>query len=295
MASNFAPEFRTKKILKNLKEPDKKIVKERASTNYKTTNYEWFDIGDNTNRDLNEGNLMKLYKSFERKVIDIPISVVLKPGKKPETKGCYIVRDGQHRLFIAKLRGLPILYNVVNNFDEDDVAVINSANAKWKSTDYLKRYVSKGNQNYINFNNWYAPYKNEWEISIFFNILNERSNSKSISSKNFNSGDLLLKNEEMDKLTKKSRTLRMFNEFVKSGHTRRYLFASIIKLLDIPQFDVIRLRDKLKVNLHMLNHHGLEESIKSVLDIYNKGLPASSPLRILPIIDRGKVTGFQVG
>lgn len=295
MASNFAPEFRTKEILKNLKEPDKKIVKERASTNYKTTNYEWFDIGDNTNRDLNEGNLMKLYKSFERKVIDIPISVVLKPGKKPETKGCYIVRDGQHRLFIAKLRGLPILYNVVNNFDEDDVAVINSANAKWKSTDYLKRYVSKGNQNYINFNNWYAPYKNEWEISIFFNILNERSNSKSISSKNFNSGDLLLKNEEMDKLTKKSRTLRMFNEFVKSGHTRRYLFASIIKLLDIPQFDVIRLRDKLKVNLHMLNHHGLEESIKSVLDIYNKGLPASSPLRILPIIDRGKVTGFQVG
>jgi len=295
MASNFATEFRTKEILKNLKEPDKKIVKERASTNYKTTNYEWFDIGDNTNRDLNEGNLMKLYKSFERKVIDIPISVVLKPGKKPETKGCYIVRDGQHRLFIAKLRGLPILYNVVNNFDEDDVAVINSANAKWKSTDYLKRYVSKGNQNYINFNNWYAPYKNEWEISIFFNILNERSNSKSISSKNFNSGDLLLKNEEMDKLTKKSRTLRMFNEFVKSGHTRRYLFASIIKLLDIPQFDVIRLRDKLKVNLHMLNHHGLEESIKSVLDIYNKGLPASSPLRILPIIDRGKVTGFQVG
>lgn len=295
MASNFAPEFRTKEILKNLKEPDKKIVKERASTNYWTTNYEWFDIGDNTNRDLNEGNLMKLYKSFERKVIDIPISVVLKPGKKPETKGCYIVRDGQHRLFIAKLRGLPILYNVVNNFDEDDVAVINSANAKWKSTDYLKRYVSKGNQNYINFDNWYAPYKNEWEISIFFNILNERSNSKSISSKNFNSGDLLLKNEEMDKLTKKSRTLRMFNEFVKSGHTRRYLFASIIKLLDIPQFDVIRLRDKLKVNLHMLNHHGLEESIKSVLDIYNKGLPASSPLRILPIIDRGKVTGFQVG
>lgn len=292
MASNHAPKHRMSESLTKFKRVENPIHKKKVSDVYETTNYDWFDISDAENRDLDENNIKRLLKSFNRKQIKIPISVVLKPGKEHDTKGCYLTRDGQHRVYVCKLLGVPVVYNIVKDFDSDDVAHVNSANKKWDGKDYLGKFVAEGNPNYINFKKLVDPHS-DWEMKIFFDILNERSEVKSLTNQSFKRGELEFSDADYEKARRTVWSLVKFDKFSKSGHTRRYLFGAIITLLSFEEFDDKRLETKIASNTHKLQFYDRLTAFNSVVEIYNKGLsPAGG--RIMPTIVGNKILGITI-
>jgi len=61
-------------------------------------------------------------------------------------KGRLIVRDGQHRLELAKELGLPVWF--VECDDAADIAQINNAQKAWAVRDYAASFAQRGNDNY---------------------------------------------------------------------------------------------------------------------------------------------------
>jgi hypothetical protein len=93
------------------------------------------DSGENRRRDLNKHKKlvesMKLYGFLQC----YPI-VVRDTGDK------LIVKDGQHRLMIAELLGLPVYY--VEETVDFDVALVNSTAKIWVLRDYAQKYAANG-------------------------------------------------------------------------------------------------------------------------------------------------------
>ncbi|MBE3118322.1 MAG: ParB N-terminal domain-containing protein [Candidatus Atribacteria bacterium] len=68
-------------------------------------------------------------------------------------EGVLYVRDGQHRLAVAEQLGLPVWY-VTTDYDEVDIAEINSTQEIWKLPAYAGSFAARGKHDYqvaINF------------------------------------------------------------------------------------------------------------------------------------------------
>lgn len=117
-----------------------------------TTNYSRFKMMDG-NRHINNGRVKKLIKSVKRKNMLAQFPIVCMKN----CTGLYVM-DGQHRLEAAKELKLPIYYIEAKNLEIADVAVTNSAQKGWSSTDFVNSFADQGNADYIKLRNFHEEH-----------------------------------------------------------------------------------------------------------------------------------------
>lgn len=95
-----------------------------------------------SNRDVNKYHINVLKDSIKERDLSAshPIQVTQD----------FIVIDGQHRLAAWRDLQLPVYYKIVTDFEPEDVLLLNKNQKPWAIDDYIKFYVYKGNENYIN-------------------------------------------------------------------------------------------------------------------------------------------------
>ncbi|MGG7162970.1 ParB N-terminal domain-containing protein [Clostridium ihumii] len=121
-------------MLKNLKNLSS------IATIYETYDYEIFDKV-NGNRVINPLNYTKLLKSIEEKQLLIPICV----NDKLQ------IIDGQHRFEACKTLNKPIQFYISDDYTIEDVMRANQVSKNWIRVDFLNLFISRNNENYIEF------------------------------------------------------------------------------------------------------------------------------------------------
>jgi len=91
------------------------------------------------NRDLVEGNIKAVMNQISAFGQRQPIII----NERNE------IIDGQHRLEACRRLNIPIKYIVDNGARIDHVISANIVGKKWTLTDYIKRFVAEGNENYV--------------------------------------------------------------------------------------------------------------------------------------------------
>jgi len=99
-------------------------------------------LQDETNRDVRTNK--KLLNSMQKHgfLPEHPLVVVSTEGKK------FKVRDGGHRLVVAKELKIPVHY-VVSDNDEIEISFINDTQRSWSRADFVSSYVRQGNKHFI--------------------------------------------------------------------------------------------------------------------------------------------------
>jgi len=116
---------------------------------YSTTNYDQFRL-DPSNRPIDMDHAAEIADSIARKNMleDNPIKV--------DTNR--VIIDGQHRWYAAKQLGLRIYYQITKSANRDDVALLNSYQRNWRVEDYLHRYCTEGNAEYLRLREFQKKY-----------------------------------------------------------------------------------------------------------------------------------------
>src|SRR5271157_4376927 len=106
------------------------------------------------NRDVKENNVARVERSLTQsdKLSFVPIIV---------DKHMRII-DGQNRLEAAKQLGLEVTYVTDENAKPSDILLFNLHQNPWKLEDFMKHYISAGNEDYIRF----EEFIEEQEISL---------------------------------------------------------------------------------------------------------------------------------
>lgn len=106
-----------------------------------TKNYKLFSrSGDN--RPLDPKKHKRLKKSMEKYGYLPCYPIVCIRDKKQNL----IVLDGQHRLYMAELLGLPVAYAVVD--EAFDIATINGTQEKWNTRNFAETFAAQGKREY---------------------------------------------------------------------------------------------------------------------------------------------------
>ena len=103
------------------------------------------------NRDINEGNVNAIAHQIKLRGQQVPILVNEK----------YEIIDGQHRLEACKQLGKSVTYIVRKGANIHDVISANIVGKKWSMNDYINRYASEGNDNYIKLKKFLVRSKQE--------------------------------------------------------------------------------------------------------------------------------------
>ncbi len=117
---------------------------------YTTKDYNLFKKHEN-NRDIDQNNLKKIILSLQtQNLLEFRPILVDRDMR---------IIDGQHRFEAAKTLNLEIHYQISNNDHSEDILLLNANQKNWVVEDYVKYYVSKGNENYKKYLE-YATKKN---------------------------------------------------------------------------------------------------------------------------------------
>jgi hypothetical protein len=100
------------------------------------------------------------------------------------------VIDGQHRVKAAMSVNCPIRYKVTRGAGTDEMTEMNTLQKNWSPFDHLHKFVTRGNINYIKFNDFVKefPMFKYTEISMFLN-----NNQSTISRHTFEGGEYVVK------------------------------------------------------------------------------------------------------
>ncbi len=113
-------------------------MKKKAPRIFTTTNYDLFKyVGQNREVDLKPKRRKDLRRSMERYgyIPAYPLYCTRENGR-------LLIRDGQHRLAVAKKLGLPVCYVICKV--RADIAEINNTQVVWKTRDYARAFASAG-------------------------------------------------------------------------------------------------------------------------------------------------------
>lgn len=251
-------------------------IRTSGQTIYVTDNYSVFGkiIG---NRPISEFNFNKLRSKIEKMNLLHLFPIVV--NKK------YEVCDGQHRLKVARILGLPIYFTVEDDADINTTREVNTVGQKWTTKDFLSNFIEMGKQEYIDFNNWYEKNKKILNLPQAVTIY---SGGYSLSNAKFIEGEIekadpALIDETIDFLYE-------VYEIRDNAATNTIFQRFLVKLIDRSSIDLDRLLDKLRKNPTSLRFLPNQENNMLTLfeELYNRGLTNYQSFRIVNEEKRSK-------
>lgn len=100
-----------------------------------TTDYGMFK-SIHSNRDIDRNHLRRLTKAIQTKNLLYLFPIVV--NKHME------VVDGQHRLKVAEILGVPIYYLIDNDITKADIAMVNNNRKAWGALNFIDFYAKEG-------------------------------------------------------------------------------------------------------------------------------------------------------
>jgi len=226
----------------------------------KTNNYDLFKKAMG-NRPIDESNLKKIINSIKtRNLLEYrPILV----SKNME------VIDGQHRLEAAKALGLDVFYIVKEEFQPDDMHLLNHAQKGWSVDDYVNYHAKQGKKKYQELQAFCA--KNELTSVDFFSITGKTSGFKLRGLKR---GTDALEDLEADFMlvTERLRYITAVRNYLDAKVMGKKLFIrsksmmrALCQLLGSSEFDKSLFFDKLAQNITRIGACRTAEDYYSML------------------------------
>jgi hypothetical protein len=110
---------------------------------YETMNYDIFSLVHG-NRAINAAKVNQLINEINLNGLLMPIMV----------NNLMQVIDGQHRLAACKAIKVPVQYFVRSNATVETAANVNLAGSNWSPSDWINKYASDGNSDYMELKKW---------------------------------------------------------------------------------------------------------------------------------------------
>lgn len=120
-----------------------------------TQNYDIFKRHEN-NREIDSGNLRRIMASIQSQNMLEFRPILVDSGMR--------VIDGQHRLEAAKKLGVEVYYQINEESTHQDIALLNAAQKRWTTNDYMNYYSSLGKTAYKKL----LEYTKEKNVSVSF-------------------------------------------------------------------------------------------------------------------------------
>ncbi|MDT2641004.1 ParB N-terminal domain-containing protein [Enterococcus dongliensis] len=232
---------------------------------YETNNYDMFTLLE-TNRKISKNQ--KLEHSILKKGILRPIAVNSKMQ----------IIDGQHRYSIAKKHKLTLPYYVTMNKEMNDIIEINNTVHKWTLNDYINKYVTDGNIEYIKLKKLMETHRkisNADMVSAAMGSWYKQSkllnNVKNGSFKFYNFDEFLVIVQGYEELLRNTQIKEM-----------RSVFQAYFKISSIDKFNqswFIKKINETEVNRKIIGLKKTERILKCFLEAYNSNLQAVSKRR----------------
>jgi disulfide oxidoreductase YuzD len=198
---------------------------------YTTFDYSVFkSIGGN--RNLNEIHIQRLKKSMQKEYLFTVIVVNEK----------FEIIDGNHRFNIIKELGLPINYTICYGYGLNEVHILNQNSKTWTADDYMEGYANLGKSDYVTYKKFKE--KHGYSHNVCQALLGKNTNYGSEVNFDFKSG-----NYKVNSLFDAEKNVGYINLFkdIYSGYKRRSFIHAILRLLTNPEFDIMELVHKAKI------------------------------------------------
>ena len=228
-----------------------------------TTNYSMFKF-INGNRDINPLHVRRLKESFQQKPL---LSIIIVNEK-------YQIIDGQHRFQVHMELGLPINFVVAYGYGVSEVQTLNVNGSDWKKSDFLKGYIKKGLQDYIEFQNFQRVYP-DLNFSTCVKLLSgfrsdgtkSLGNGLKTKSIDFESGNFKIK--DLAKSYKYADMIMEYKRFFPKFNDNSFI-VSLMFLFEHPDFKHKEMIKKLELQPSSLISCKNQKQYLSILqDIYN--------------------------
>ena len=249
----------------------------------RTTNYDLFRLLDE-NRDISKSNEKKLTTSLSRKNVFGASTILV----KQHTDGFYYIYEGQHRFIVLKALKQPIDFIVNPNLTKDDISLMNTASEVWLLKDFLKRFITKGeNQSYLKLKELIDEFGTEAEDDsvraiTFTDILFIATGWTPAVTKDFKNGTLNITEDQFNEAKRRCKYLKSFmNDSVlpTNINNRKYLRALLTLIENTSGWNVgsndtetlLNKVNRYKAVLEYKNYGSETMYMEALVEMYNKG------------------------
>lgn len=187
-------------------------------------------------------------------------------------KGVLIVKDGQHRLAIAEILQIEVVY-VLESVDFD-VAEVNSAQKTWVTADYAMRWANQGKEEFAKVLAFHE--ENRVPLGQAFAILAGTSSFSNVNESVKNG------TYKITDLPYAESIVSIYKAFINASETinRGRILEACIMICRVPGFNTSRLigginkcRDKL------VAYSTVDANLRMIEEIYNHGRQMTVPLK----------------
>lgn len=218
------------------------------------------------NRGINEAHVKQLIKQFTEQgnlIDDFPIIV----NERLE------VIDGQHRVEAFEILEWPVVFEVRQGLNIEQVRTINSAQKNWGWHDYAVSHADLGNDNYVRFLNLYQHFDVPFSVLMYYCTKDQaKGHTRSFRNGNF----------EMIDHRKTFDMLKRYQEAARACENGSREFAYAIKdVMQLPQYDHERMIRKLKLaDGKFATARTKTDYLRALEDVYNFHEPEAERIRL---------------
>ena len=235
-----------------------------------TSNYEKFELLD-FNRDVGKTKQLELsMKKFGFRTCE-PLDVMRNGNGKLK------IRQGHHRLFVARKLGIPVKYVI----SDDDISIyeIERTRNRWSIMDYLISWCRKGNPHYLAVKEYIE--KTGISLSHAISMLGGHSAGSGNFLEVFKIGEYRIKDNRTHADIVASLVVFAKNQNI-PFYNGSLLVQAFSKCVWLEEFNVSQMKQKMKVYAGMFEKKAnLEKHLELVEDIYNKQSHKKVPLKFL--------------
>lgn len=243
-----------------------------------TKNLGMFKFHD-VNRDYTNVNSQNRIKAIAQSMIEEglfphPIIVTSK----------FIIVDGQHRVKAAEIAGKGIYYIVDDTIQNTTKSIFKSAkgfnkNAKvWSKEDYIKGYVTQGNESYKILEDFRKRYPMFSLTECLMLLVN--SGTKNIEKTAFADGKFQVKSLKVAE--EWANNLISLRPYFEKGYNKSVFVRTLLTIMERkPEFDFNRFLHKVKLRPNMIYLCGDKKSYSDMIeDIYNYMVKSQDKLNL---------------
>lgn len=230
----------------------------RVAEVLETKDYSIFKFRDD-NRIINTNHVKYLVKKMKEKGWLKTSTVVI--------NGNGDVIDGQHRVKAAMEVGVPIRFRVERGAGIDEITEMNTGQKNWSPFDHIHKFVARGNENYIKFDNFVKefPTFRITECAMFLN-----NGISTVDRKVFEEGRWVAK--DVNKARKWANQCLSLKPYFEKGYNKSIFVRALIKVFvnksDVFDFDQFIHKVKLRPNMIFMCGT-VDQYVEMIENIYN--------------------------
>lgn len=210
------------------------------------------------NRNIRESHVKKLIERM-RKNGWLKTSTVIVNEK-------FQIIDGHHRVKAATQAGVTIRYVVIRGATGDDITALNTTRLQWSPFDHLEKYVKRGNQHYIYFQNLSKKYPHfkYTEIGMFCT-----NSLTSVKRETFEHGEFITRSMKLAE--KWAEEITQLKEYFPRYYNKSIFVRAMVKLYsNKSEFKFEEFLHKVKLRPNMLTPCGtLDQYVDMIIKLYN--------------------------